>query len=83
MKQKQYSPLSVADMAVSLYAVDRGFLDDVEVRKVGPFEAALHGYMNSVKADLMKQINDTGDFNDAIDSALNQAITQFKQTQTW
>jgi len=83
MKQKQYSPLSVAEMAVSLYAVDRGHLDDIEVKKVGPFEAALHGYMNSVKADLMKQINDTGDFSDAIDGALNQAITQFKQTQTW
>jgi len=83
MKQKQYSPLSVAEMAVSLYAVDRGYIDDVEVKKVGPFEAALHSYMNSVKADLMTQINDTGDFSDAIDGALNQAITQFKQTQTW
>jgi F-type H+/Na+-transporting ATPase subunit alpha len=83
MKQKQYSPLSVAEMAVSLYAVDRGFLDDVEVKKVGPFEAALHGYMNSAKADLMKKINDTGDFGADIDKSLNEAISQFKQTQTW
>ncbi len=83
MKQKQYSPLSVAEMAVSLYAVDRGYIDDVEVKKVGSFEAALLGYMNSAKAALMKEINDTGDFTDAIDGQLKDAITHFKQTQTW
>jgi len=83
MKQKQYSPLSVADMAVSLFAVDKGYIDDVEVKKVGDFEAALHGYMRSAKADLMSKINETGDFSDAIEAELNEAITKFKQTQTW
>ena len=83
MKQKQYSPLSVAEMAVSLYAVERGYIDDVEIKKVGVFEAALHDYMNSNKAQLMKDINETGDFSDAIDSELKEAITRFKQTQTW
>ncbi len=83
MKQKQYSPLSVAEMAVSLYAVDRGYIDDVDVKKVGAFEAALHGYMNSSKAQLMKDINETGDFSDAIDNELKEAIAHFKQTQTW
>ena len=83
MKQKQYSPLSVAEMAVSLYAVERGYIDDVEIKKVGVFEAALHSYMNSNKAQLMKEINETGDFSDAIDSELKEAITRFKQTQTW
>ncbi|MGE3773657.1 MAG: F0F1 ATP synthase subunit alpha [Gammaproteobacteria bacterium] len=83
MKQKQYSPLSVADMALSLFAVDRGFLDDVDVKKVGAFEAALHGYMRSTKAELMKTINETGDYSDAIEAELNDAIAKFKQTQTW
>ena len=83
MKQKQYSPLSVAEMAVSLYAVERGFIDDVAVNKVGAFESALHGYMNSSHAALMKNINDTGDFSDAIDTELKDSITRFKQTQTW
>ena len=83
MKQKQYSPLSVAEMAVSLYAVERGYIDDVEIKKVGVFEAALHDYMNSNKVQLMKEINETGDFSDAIDSELKEAITRFKQTQTW
>jgi len=83
MKQKQYAPLSVADMAVSLFAVDKGYIDDVEVKKVGAFEAALHGFMRSAHADLIKKINDTGDFNDAIEAELNGAIAKFKQTQTW
>ncbi len=83
MKQKQYSPLSVAELSVSLYAVDKGYLDDVDVKKVSAFEAALHGYMNSAKAALMKEINATGDFTDAIDGQLKDAILQFKQTQTW
>jgi len=83
MKQKQYAPLSVADMAVSLFAVDKGYIDDVEVKKVGAFEAALHGYMRSAHADLIKKINETGDFNDAIEAELNAAMAKFKQTQTW
>jgi len=83
MKQKQYSPLSVADMAVSLFAVDRGYLDDVEVKKVSAFENALHGYMKSARAALLNTINETGDFSDAIEAELKDAITTFKQTQTW
>jgi len=83
MKQKQYSPLSVADMAVSLFAVDRGYIDDVEVKKVGAFESALHGYMKSAHAQLLQTINDTGDFSDAIEAELKTAIATFKQTQTW
>ena len=83
MKQKQYSPMTIANMAVSLYAADRGFLDDVELEKVGAFEHALHNFMNSDKADLMKQINETGDFNDDIDAALKGSIMEFKEKHTW
>jgi F-type H+-transporting ATPase subunit alpha len=83
MKQKQYSPLSVAEMAVSLFAVDRGYLDDIDVKKVGAFEAALHSYMNGTKAALMQQINETGDYSDAIEGDLKSSIEHFKQTQTW
>jgi len=83
MKQKQYSPLNVAEMAVSLYAAEYGFLDDIELEKVGAFEAALHSFMNSQKTDLMKKINDTGDYNDDIDAALKSSIEEFKKNNTW
>ena len=83
MKQKQYSPMTIANMAVSLYAADRGFLDDIELEKVGAFEHALHNFMNSDKPDLMKQINETGEYNEDIDAALNNSIKEFKDKHSW
>ena len=83
MKQNQYAPLSVADMAVSLFAVEKGFLKDVELNKILDFEAALHSYMNSECTDLMNSINETGDYNKDIEARLNDALTAFKSTQTW
>jgi len=83
MKQKQYAPMSIADMSVSLYAAERGFLTDVEVNKVGAFEAALLGYFNRELAELMAKINVKGDFNDEIDAAIKAGIEKFKATQTW
>ena len=83
MKQTQYSPLSIAEMAVSLFAANEGFLDDVEVSKVVAFEAALHSYVRANNADLLKTINETGDYNDDIAAQLKAAIEQFKSTSTW
>lgn len=83
LKQKQYQPLSVADMAVSLYAAEKGYLDDVELKKVVDFEAALHAYMHNNQADFLKMINDSGDYNDDIAKTLADAITAFKKTQAW
>ncbi|WP_250656046.1 F0F1 ATP synthase subunit alpha [Alkalimarinus coralli] len=83
MKQKQYSPMSVAEMAVSLYAANEGFLDDVEVKKVVDFEASLISYMNAEQADLLAKINEKGDYNNEIADGLKAAIEKFKATQTW
>ncbi|MGM0593179.1 MAG: F0F1 ATP synthase subunit alpha, partial [Pseudomonadota bacterium] len=83
MKQMQYEPMSIAQMAVSLYAANQGFLDDVDVDKVVDFEAALQGYMKSEQTDLLEKINSSGDFNDEIDSALRAALEQFKASNTW
>ncbi|MCX4186602.1 F0F1 ATP synthase subunit alpha [Methylophaga sp. OBS4] len=83
MKQPQYQPLSVAEMAVSLFSANEGFLDDVEINKVGSFEAALLSYMRSNHADLMKNLNDTGNFNDDIAGQLKSAIESFKTTGSW
>ncbi len=83
MKQKQYAPLSVGEMAVSLYAANEGYLDDVEVSKVVAFEAALHSYFKSNHGDLLNQINDTGDYNDDIQAGLKKALDGFKANGTW
>ena len=83
MKQKQYAPMSIAEMAVSLYAAERGFLVDVEVSKVGAFEQALIAYFQREKADLLAKINEKGDFNDDIDAGIKSGIEAFKATQSW
>ncbi len=83
MKQKQYSPMTVAHMAISLYAAEHGYLDDIELEKIGAFEAALHSYMNSEKSDLIDSINKEGDFNDEIESGIKSSIEDFKANHTW
>ena len=83
MKQKQYQPLTIADMGFSLYAANEGYLDDVAVNKVVDFEAALHSFMRSNYADLLKQINETGDYNDEIAAKMKEALDKFKSSSTW
>lgn len=83
MKQKQFAPLSVADMAISLFAANEGFLNDIEVKKVIPFETALHAYMNSEHKALMDNINETANYNADIAAKFKAAIEKFKATQTW
>jgi len=78
MKQPQYSPLSIGEMAASLYAANEGFLDDVPVEKVQDFEKALHAYLNSNHAELMAKLNENGDWNDELESQLRKAIEDFK-----
>ena len=83
MKQPQYTPLTVADMAVSLFAVDRGYVDDVEVGKVVPFEKAMHDFMRSQHADLLEQINRSGAYDDEIEAGLARAVEDFKAKGSW
>jgi F-type H+-transporting ATPase subunit alpha len=83
MKQKQYSPQSVAEMGVVLYAVNEGYLNDVDVSKIGDFEASLLSYMHAEYGDLMKSIVESGDYNGEIEASFKEALEKFKATQTW
>ena len=83
LKQKQYSPLSVAQQAVTLFAADRGFLKDVEVEKLGSFEDALHSYFHAEAGELENRINDTGDWDDDIEKQFEFLLENFKKTQTY
>ncbi len=78
MKQAQYSPLSVAEMAFTLYAANEGYLNDVDVRKVVDYEAAMLADMKSNHADLIAKINETGDYNDDIAAEMKSALDHFK-----
>jgi F-type H+-transporting ATPase subunit alpha len=78
MKQTQYSPLSIADMALSLYAVDKGFLDDVPLNKIGAFETGLHAHFKGTASALRDKINTAGDYNDEIESGMKKVVQDYK-----
>ncbi len=83
MKQPQYTPLSVAELAASLFAANEGYIDDVESKEVVRFESALHDYMASSQSELMEKINTTGSYDDGIKEALKSALEDFKANHSW
>ena len=78
MKQAQYAPLSVSEMAFTLFGVNNGFFDDVEVKKALSAEKALHKFMQAKYADLTKRIEDTKDLSKEDEAALTAAMKDFK-----
>jgi len=78
MKQPQYAPMSVAEMGIALYAVNEGYLDDVDVENVVPFETALHAHARANAEDLMARIDSTGAYDDEIKAGLKALLDEFK-----
>jgi F-type H+-transporting ATPase subunit alpha len=83
MKQKQYAPLSIAELSLSVYAAEKGYLDDLPIAKILPFEAALHQHFHNNYAELMKNIVATGDWNNDIEGKFKQGLEEFKKTGSW
>jgi len=83
MKQKQYSPLSVAELSVSLFVANEGYLDDVDIAKVSLFEEKLREYMNSEQTQLMDLINAKPEYTDEVKAGLTKSVESFKATQSW
>ena len=83
MKQDQYSPLSVATMAISLFAAEKGYLKQVEITKVKDFEKALLDYFTSEFASLVDKINQECNYNDEVEQSLHEVLQKFIQTQSW
>ena len=83
MKQKQYSPMSVAEMGLVLFAVEKGYLKDIELNKIADFESALLSYMASEHKEFMESLSETGDYSDEIMQTFTDALEKFKSTQTF
>ena len=83
LKQAQYAPMSVAEMGLTLYAVNEGYVDKVEVEKLGDFERALHGHFRTSYGDLADQINKDGDYNDEIAASLKKVMDEFVATGSY
>ncbi len=83
MKQAQYAPLSIAELALSVYAAEKGYLDDLPVNKVLPFEKGLHAFMHQNHGELMKKIVATGDWNNDIEATFKASLDEYKKTGSW
>jgi len=70
-------------MGVVLYAVNEGYLKEVEVEKVKDFESSLLSFMDSEYEDLMKEITISGRYDDATEKAFKEALDKFVSTQSW
>ncbi|MFC6203190.1 F0F1 ATP synthase subunit alpha [Psychrobacter urativorans] len=83
MKQKQYQPMSIAEQAAVIYASNEGFLADVPVEKIGSFEESYLRYMHDEQCELMKEIDDTANYNDDIAGRLKSSLETFKQNHSY
>ena len=83
MKQSQYQPLQVNEMALTLFAANNGYLDDVEVKRALAFEKALSGFMKTKYASLMDKIESSKAMSKEDDVAMHDAIKDFKKTGSY
>ena len=83
MKQPQYSPLSVSEQALVLFAAERGFLEDVDIKKVAAFEKGLLSFGHSKYGNFMDALEAKPDYNDENVKKLTDIVTEFKSTQTY
>ena len=83
MKQPQDAPMTVAEMGVSLYAANAGYLEDVPVGQVLDFERDLLAYMRSEHGEWMANITESGDYDDEIEAFMKEAVEAFKSTHSY
>ena len=83
MKQPQYEPLQVWEMALTLFGVTSGYFDDIDVKKALAAEKSMRDYVKGKAPDLVKRIEDTKDLSKEDEDKLNQAIKEWKTTATY
>ncbi len=80
LKQAQYSPLPISLMAVTLYALNHGHFDAIDVKRVAAFESGLHQNLKSQHAALLDQLENDKAMNEAVRASLQAAIVAFKKS---
>jgi F-type H+-transporting ATPase subunit alpha len=83
LKQAQYSPQSIALMASTLFAVNKGYLDDIEIKQVLPFEAGMHAHLKDKHAALLTKLENDRAMDKDAEAQLAAAIAEFKKTGTY
>ena len=79
LKQNQYVPMDIALQVASVFAGTKGFLDDLLVEAVLPFETALHAYLSDAKKPLLDEVRTAGKLTKEIEEALSAAVAEAKK----
>jgi F-type H+-transporting ATPase subunit alpha len=82
MKQPQFSPMTVGNMAVSLFAVEKGYLDDVDLKNVVSFEKDLQDFVSTSHSDTLNSINEKFSYDKEVENKLHDILKEFKKTQS-
>ena len=80
LKQNQYSPMTVAEQVVTIYAGVKGYLDSIDLSQIGSFEKGLLELVKSDKPEILESIQKSGKIEDDIDKILSEVITSYKKT---
>jgi F-type H+/Na+-transporting ATPase subunit alpha len=80
MKQKQYSPMSVAEQALSIFAVNNGYMDKVDKKKIVAFEEALQAYAKTQHAAFLKSVNDKPELSKEVEAGYRKICEDFAST---
>ena len=83
MKQRQYSPLTVAEMGISLYAANEGYLKALKVAQIAAFEVGLHSLLRDQEPELVERINNTGDYDDEIAETFRGLLERHVASGAW
>ncbi|MDQ6881646.1 MAG: F0F1 ATP synthase subunit alpha, partial [Pseudomonadota bacterium] len=80
LKQAQYSPQPISLMAATLFAVNKGFVDDIDVKKVLAFEHGLHAWLKDKHAPLLAKLESDKAMDKAAETEMGDAIAMFKKS---
>jgi len=83
LKQSQYNPQQVWQLSASLFAANNGFLDNVEVKDILPFEKGMMDHLKAKYSDLIGRIEDTKELSKEDEVALKEAIEDFKRSASF
>merc|ERR1712007_25599 len=82
MKQPQFSPMTVANMAMSLFAVEKGYLDDVALKDIVSFEKDLQDFVSSSHSDVLNNVNEKFNYDKEVENKFHEIVKEFKNTQS-
>ena len=80
LKQKQYSPMTVAEQVISVFCGVKGYLDDVDLKDIASFETKIIAKCKSEKPEIIEAISNTGKLEEDSEKALVELIKQHKES---